>query len=134
MNLYEQIGQSEEGSGEPIAMTYEEYLERKEVFEAQLEVTKAAHRLAENPDFQLVVMDHYFVKEPQRLAELMASGRLNQKSFENSSALLKSIGDFRSFLREQVERGNLAMNELESLENAYQEAVASGAFGVGQMI
>lgn len=134
MNLYEQIGQSEEGSGEPVAMTYEEYLERKEVFEAQLEVTEAARRLAENPDFQLVVMNHYFVKEPQRLAELMSSGRLNQKSFENSSALLKSIGDFRTFMREQVERGNLALNELESLENAYQEAVASGVFGVGQMI
>lgn len=132
MELYE-AGQDETENSEPVSMTYEEYLERKEVFEAQLEITKATRKLATIPEFDLVVMNQYFVVEPKRLGELMASGRLNQKAFEGAANSLQAIAHFRNFLREQLERGEFSRSELDSLNEAYQEAVDSGALATSSM-
>lgn len=132
MNLYE--SQNTEETSESVTMTYEEYLERKEVFEAQVEISDAARKLATNPEFELVVMDAYFTKEPARLGALMASGRLPQKNFDNCAHDLQAIAHFRNFLKEQLERGNLARNELDSLQEAYDEAVTSGAMNPSSMI
>lgn len=133
MNLYEQ-GQDETEDTGPISMTYEEYLERKETYEAQLEISAAARKLATIPEFQLVVMGEYFTKEPQRLGELMASGRLAAKNFEGCANSLQAIAHFRNFLKEQLERENLVRSELDSLEEAYQEAVDSGVMNTSLMI
>lgn len=133
MNLYE-AGQDEEGESEPVSMTYEEYLEYKEMLEAQIERAEAARKLAQNPDFQIVVMQELFVNEPRRIGELMASGKLPPKSFESCTQNLQSIGFLRSFLTEQLEKGQLAQSQLESLEAGYQEAVESGAMSTSKMI
>jgi len=132
MELYD-AGQDETENSEPVSMTYEEYLERKEVFEAQLEITEATRKLATIPEFDLVVMNQYFVVEPKRLGELMASGRLNQKAFEGAANSLQAIAHFRNFLREQLERGEFSRSELDSLNEAYQEAVDSGALATSSM-
>lgn len=132
MNLYE-ADQDDQETSEAISMTYEEYLEYKETLEAQVEISDAARKLATLPEFDLVVMKGYFTKEPERLAALMASGKINQKSFDTCTASLRAIGDFRNFLTEQLERGNLARNQLQSLEESYQEAVASGALSTSSM-
>lgn len=131
MNLYE--AQDEDETSGPISLTYEEYLERKEVFEAQIEISDAARKLASIPEFDLVVMRAYFTEEPSRLGSMMASGRLTPKSFEGCSHSLQSIAHFRNFLKEQLERGNLARSELESLQESYDEAVASGALNTSSM-
>ena len=132
MNLYG-TQQIEEETSETVSMTYEEYLERKEVFEAQLEISNAARKLATIPEFELVVMKGYFAKEPERLAGMMASGKITQKSFDACTASLRAIADFRNFLTEQLERGELAQSELESLQEAYEEAVFSGALNTSSM-
>lgn len=131
MNLYE--SQDADETSESVSMTYEEYLERKEVFEAQVEISDAARKLATIPEFELVVMNAYFTEEPRRLGALMASGKLAQKNFDNCAHDLQAIAHFRNFLKEQLERGNLARNELESLQEAYDEAVASGAMNPSSM-
>lgn len=133
MNLYE-AGQDEEGESQPVSMTYDEYLTYKEMLEAQIERSNAARKLAENPDFKIVVMEELFVNEPRRIGELMASGKLLQKSFDSCTQNLQSIGYLRTFLTEQLEKGQLAESQLESLEASYQEAVASGAMATSKMI
>lgn len=134
MNLYEEGQDGESGEDVVISMSYEEYLLRKEELQIIIENADAAKKLSTIPEFQLVVMEGYFTQEPQRLAALMASGKIAEKSFDNCAKDLRSIAHLRSFLTEQLERGEVARGELESLEEAYEEAVASGAMNTNLMI
>lgn len=125
MNLYEQ---SQSDDSEQVArMTFEEYEEYKKVCEALLEKAEAAARLAQNKDFKEIVMDAYFDQEPKRLAGLMATGRLNDKQFDECVSELRAIGSLRVFLQDFIQKGNIAMDELKNLEEAYNEAVEADA-------
>jgi hypothetical protein len=127
MNLYEQDGNDTE---ETAHMTVEQYQEYKASCEELLNQAKSAAKLAENPDFKNIVMDAYFTKEPQRLAGLMATGRLSDKQFDECVSELKAIGSLRTFLQDFIQKGNIAQSELENLEIAWNEAVeADGTIG-----
>lgn len=121
MNLYEQQDFNE--SEEEITLTQEEYEERKEMCKMLLVRAKAAAKLAENPDFKMIVMEEYFTKEPQRLGSLMASGKLNKANFDACVEDLRSIGHLRTFLQGFIEQGNIAKDELDQLEIARMEMV-----------
>ena len=108
--------------GETQGITFEEYSEYKETCEAVVAEAEKAARLAENPDFKAIMMDAYFTKEPARLAGMMASGRLNDKQFDECVKDLRAIGSSRSFLQSHIERGNVAKDELANLEIAWNEA------------
>lgn len=121
MDLYNaSLGQEEES---PIELSLEQYEEAKEHLGNIAECAKAARRLADNDDFKLLVMDGYFSNEPNRLAELIASGRLNEKTIGDCSRQLVSIADFRNYMKNIIEQGNMADDELKALEEARDEAI-----------
>lgn len=120
-NLYEaSLGQESE---EPIELTIEEYEEQKAHHQMVLEMGEAAHRLASNEDFKMLVVQGYLTDEPKRLAELMASGRLHKTNLDDCKDNLRSIGDFRQFMRRFLEDGAQAAEELKMLEEARDEAI-----------
>ena len=127
MNLYQNDGFVQEtGETQSTSMSYEEFLNYRKSCEDQIELGERAVRLAQNPDFIALVMEDYFVKEPHRLADLMSSGRITGKAFDGCVEDLKAIAHLRTFLKDYIDKANLARNELGSLQEAYDEAVAAG--------
>lgn len=121
MDLYQaSLGEESE---EEITLTLEEYEDAKVHYQAIIDRGEAAKRLAENPDFNLLVMDGFFVAEPKRLAELMASGRLNSTTMEACKNELAGIGVFRNYMKMHTEQGNQAKEALVMLEEARHEAI-----------
>lgn len=129
MNLYQNDSFVEETENEvqQTEFTYEEFLRYKSSCEDQIELGDRAKRLAQNPDFVALIMEDYFVKEPTRLAALMASGRITGKAFDGCVEDMKAIGHLRTFLTDYINKANLAKAELGSLQEAYDEALASGS-------
>jgi len=127
MNIY-QNGQAAEA--EETYLTHDQYLEYKASCEQVIEQADAAMRLAQNPDFIKIMMEAYFEGEPRRLAGLMTSGRLNEKMFDECVSELRAIGSSRSFLNGFIEKGKIARDELQNVENAWNEAVEEQARSV----
>lgn len=121
MNLYEASQGTEEES--PIELTIEQYEEAKAHYATIINRADAARRLADNADFQSLILAGYLTDEPQRLAELITSGRLNEKVSENCSRQLVSIGDFRNYMKNIMDQGNMAHYELVALEEARELAI-----------
>lgn len=106
-------------------MTMEDFDEYKASCLYLIDQAKAAAKLAEDSNFQKIIMENYFSEEPKRLGCLMASGRLTPKSFDDAVEDLRSIGHLRTYLQDFIEKGNIAAGELENLEIARAEAVAA---------
>lgn len=117
------------GSEEPefIELTHEQYEEAKAHFADIISKYEAAKRLAENEDFKLLVMTGYFVDEPQRYAELMASGRVTEKTFNDCAKSIGAIAEFRNYMKNIIEQGNMAKDELQGLEEARDLAIKAEA-------
>ena len=125
MNLYAEEGvQMDEDV--PRSITIEEYHEHRKVCEELIRQSDAAIKLANNPEFKELIMEGYFTREPQRLGQMMASGRLNVKQFELCSQDLQGIAGFRTYLTGFTQKGQVARQELSDLEEAF-EASASGS-------
>lgn len=124
MNIYE--NSSEYGEEEPTAgMSFEEYQDHKAACEELIAKAKAASKLVEDPNFNSIIMEDYFTKEPQRLGSLMASGRMTKQGFDGAVEDLRAIGHLRGFLQDFIQKGNIARDELAQLEAAYQEYLDS---------
>jgi hypothetical protein len=127
MNLYQNDGFVQEtDKTQSTEMSYEEFQTYKASCEAQIELGERAVRMSQNPDFVALVMEDYFVKEPHRLADLMSSGRITGKAFDGCVEDLKAIAHLRTFLKNYIDKANLARNELGNLQAAYDEAVTAG--------
>ena len=123
MNLYdENAPELGEGSDER-AMTFEEYQEYRASVEHVLKQSEMAERLAKNSDFQALIMEDYFTREPARLGMLMSSGRLNEKQFQECVQDLRGVANLRTFLSEFIQKGNIARTELANLEEARKAAM-----------
>jgi hypothetical protein len=124
MEIYNETDNHNED--EPTHMTMEEFDEYKASCLYIIEQAKAAAKLAQDPNFQKIIMEDYFSNEPKRLGCLMASGRMTPQGFEGAVEDLRSIGHLRKYLQDFIEKGNIAAGELENLEIARAEAVAAG--------
>lgn len=121
MDLYNaSLGEQEES---PIDLSLEQYQEAKEYLGIIVQCSEAARRLADNPDFKLLVIEGYLSNEPKRLAELMSSGRLNEKTSSDCSRQIISTADFRNYMKNIIDQGNMAEDELKSLEEARDAAI-----------
>jgi len=129
MDLYNASTGEENES--PIELTLEQYEEAKEHYSTIIERADAARRLADNEDFKSLVMDGYLTDEPQRLAELVSSGRLNEKVRDDCYRQLVSIGDFRNYMKNIIEQGNMARDEMVALEQARDEAIKAEEAAAG---
>lgn len=125
MDLYNaSLGQEEP---EEIELTLEQYEEAKAHFADIIAKGDAARRLAQNDDFQLLIMTGYFVDEPQRYAELMASGRVTEKTFNDCAKSIAAIAEFRNYMKNIIEQSNMAADELKGLEEARDMAIKAEA-------
>jgi len=129
MDLYNASMGTEDES--PIELTLEQYEEAKEHYATITARADAARRLADNEDFKTLVMTGYLTDEPMRLAELIASGRLNEKVRSDCSRQLVSIGDFRTYMKNIIEQGNMARDEIIALEEARDEAIKAEEAAAG---
>ena len=111
----------------PTMMTYAEYEEYKVTCLEVIAEAESAARLAKNTDFNATIMDTYFDKEPKRLGSIMASGHQTPKAFDGAVEDLRSIGHLKTFLSHLIQKGQIAQNELEGLEEAYEEATNAAA-------
>jgi len=124
MDIYNATDNQDQDDG-PTMMTMAEFDEYKASCLYLIDQAKAAAKLAQDPAFKQIIMEDYFSNEPKRLGCLMASGRLTPKGFDDAVSDLRAIGHLRKYLQEFIEKGNIAAGELENLEIARAEAVAS---------
>lgn len=121
MNLYQdnapELG---EGSDEQ-QMTFEQYQEYRASVEHVLKQSEMAERLAKNSDFQALIMEDYFTREPARLGSLMASGRLREQDFQACVQDLRGIAHLRTFLSTFIQKGQIARDELAMLDEARRQ-------------
>lgn len=121
MDLYNaSMGTEEE---DQIELTLEQYEEAKAHYQTIIERGDAARRLADNPDFKSLVLEGYLDNEPNRLANLMASGRLNDKVFSDCTRQIRSVADFREFMKDIINQSTMAEDELKGLEEARDLAI-----------
>ena len=95
-----------------------QYNDQVNAMEAAILGSDAAKRLAENPDFQMLILQDYFIHEPARIAGMMASPKMI--SAENRQILtedLIGIGKLRNMLSSVSQNGDRARAELEELKN-----------------
>lgn len=124
MEIYNENAEHDDNN-EPTQMTMAEFDEYKASCLFVIDQAKAAAKLAEDPNFQQIIMENYFSDEPKRLGCLMASGRLTPAGFDGAVEDLRSIGHLRGYLQGFIEKGNIAADELVNLEIARAEAVAA---------
>lgn len=122
MDLYNaSLGEEEP---EEITLTLEQYEEAKDHCKGLIALGDAAKRLADNPDFKSLILQGYLENEPKRLAELMASGRLNNPvTVDSCKQDILAVGSFRNYMKSFVEQGNSARDELAMLEEARHKAI-----------
>jgi len=125
MNFYEQNSPQSVEDDEPRAMTLEEFQEYRLSVEHVVAQAETAIRLSKNPDFKTLIMEDYFTREPARLGQLMASGRLNEKQFQDCVQDLRGVAGLRVFLSSFIQKGSIARDELAGLEEARKEMEAS---------
>ncbi|UAT28913.1 hypothetical protein PP753_gp45 [Dinoroseobacter phage vB_DshP-R7L] len=126
MDLYN-ASMGDEDEPETIELTLEQYEEAKEHFADIIAKGDAARRLNENDDFKLLVMTGYLSEEPVRMAELMSSGRLNDKVFGDCTDAIKAVAKFREYLKNILNQSNMAADELAGLEQARDLAIKEAA-------
>ena len=121
MNLYQDNApEFGEGSDEQ-QMTFEQYQEYRASVEHVLKQSEMAERLAKNSDFQALIMEDYFTREPARLGSLMASGRLREQDFQACVQDLRGIAHLRTFLSTFIQKGQIARDELAMLDEARRQ-------------
>lgn len=122
MNLYEDSSTETETQ-----MTMEELAEYEKSVQELVHKAEASAKLNSIPEFQEIVSQDYFEKEPVRLAMLMVSGRTTPAIFDQCVEDLRSIGHFQRYLRDRIQSGNIAISELAELKEAREEFLLSEA-------
>lgn len=123
MNLYQNSAEEAFEDEPQVSMTLEEVDSYLEACDELLVKAKAAQKLADDPNFKMIIMEDYFTKEPQRLGSLMASGKLTKQGFDGAVEDLRSIGHLRNFLTDFIQKGNIALEEKGQLEQARRDAI-----------
>lgn len=120
MDLYQGYADDEQvgASNEAVEMTMEEFDVYRASCVDMVEQAKAALRLADDKDFQTIIMKAYCTDEPKRLSDLMASGKIAKTDFDACAEDIRAIGALRKFLSHYVEKGVIAEQTLEELEAA----------------
>lgn len=109
---------------QPTMMSLEEFEEYRESVKEIIKKAEAAAKLSQYPEFKSIIMEDYFVEEPKRLGQLMASGQMTPNGFDGAANDLKCIGYLRKYLQEFITKGNIAAEELQSLEEARASDIA----------
>ena len=125
MDLYNaSLGEEEP---EMIELSLEQFEEARAHFADIITKGDAARRLANNQDFQLLVLHGYLKDEPGRMSDLMASGKANDRVFDDCADAIKAVGKFRMYMKNIMEQSKMANDELESLEEARDLAIKEAA-------
>lgn len=93
-----------------------DYRMRETAMKQVIEQSEAALRLADNKDFQSIVMDGYLINEPARVVGLYASGNIKDPADRESLREdLIGCGKFKNFLSLVTRSGIQAKYDLEEL-------------------
>lgn len=116
MNLYDDSNETTETQ-----MTMDEFNDYEASVKELVGKAEMSAKLHSMPEFNEIVVEDYFQKEPIRLAQLMTSGRITPKQFDECVEDLRSIGHFQRYLRDKIESGNIAQNELAELKETREQ-------------
>jgi len=101
-------------------MSNQDFRMREETLKNAIEMSDAAIRMAENPDFKKVIIDLYLTLEPARLAGMFAAP-LPDGQHQHVSNDIMGIGKLKLFLSMLTTTGIQARSDLEELRGYVQE-------------
>lgn len=93
---------------------------RKELLTA-VERRALALKLSSNRDFKKLILDEFCVNECARYAQLSGDPRASAEERADSLALSQSAGHLRRWLSVTVQLGDIAVREIEDIDDALDE-------------
>ena len=126
MQLYNEPAVMFDGGDEDevTIITMEEYDQGKAECHEMIRVADAVRRLNNHPDWIEIIQEGYFKAEPARLGNALASGRFPESSIASIHKDFDAIGRFRNYLRQFIQQGELADEQLKALEEAREYAIS----------
>jgi hypothetical protein len=108
-------------------VTVQQLEAQRENMKQQIEMRAAVQRLIKNPDFRKVIEQEFMLKECARYAQSSADPALPEKSQKDALALAQAPGHLKRFLSVSIQMGNVAEDQLQSIDDALDEARAETA-------
>ena len=88
---------------------------------AARERAQVAERLAANPDFRSLVLNHFCVEECARYARESANPLLSKEDREDALAMAQAAGHFKRFMQLQMKLGESADAMVKAIDEALEE-------------
>ena len=101
-------------------------LAQREQAREAIELRDAALKLTKNREFKKVILEHFFVTETARYAQISGDPALSKESREDALNLAQASGHTKRFLSVLVQMGNAAESNLAAIEQAILEVQMEG--------
>ena len=98
--------------------------QQKSDFKAAIEKRGMASRLMKNRDFRKLILEEFCTAECARYAQASADPNLSKDEQADALALAQAAGHLRRWLSVVVQMGNQAESQMQSLDQAIEEARA----------
>lgn len=79
-------------------------------------------RLSNNADFRRIIDNDYIVQDCARFAQLAGDPALTKEQREDAMEMAKAAGHLKRYLQMAIQMGWTAMNQIDSLNAAIEEA------------
>lgn len=86
-----------------------------------VERAEIAERLANNADFRSLILDYFCVQECARYARESANPLISKEDREDALAMAQAAGHFKRFMQLQIKLGEMAKNEIASIDEELDE-------------
>jgi hypothetical protein len=87
-----------------------------------IERGRRAAKLAENPDFRLLILEGFCLTDCARYAQESADPLLDEQKRADALAMAQAAGHLKRFLSMSVQLGRIAESQMEELNLAIDEA------------
>ena len=108
-------------------VTVQQLETQREGMKQAIEMRSAVQRLSKNADFRKVISEYFMEKECARYAHASADPALPERNQKDALAISQAAGHLKRFLSVIIQMGNAAEGELDSIDNALDEARAETA-------
>jgi multidrug resistance efflux pump len=108
-------------------VTVQQLETQRESMKQAVEMRQAVQRLTHNVDFRKVITEQFMEKECARYVQASGDPALSERNQKDALAIAQAAGHLKRYLSVLIQMGNAAENELESIDNALDDARAETA-------
>ena len=108
-------------------VTVQQLETQREAMKQAVEMRQAVQRLTQNADFRTVITEQFMEKECARYVHASSDPALSERNQKDALSIAQAAGHLKRYLSVLIQMGNAAENEMESIDNALDDARAETA-------